>query len=305
MKRSIINFLPIVFLLLISCDDSILKPEIENTEGLNIQIGNSILFTEDDIEYYDHSAHYFYFKKPINDWITNFDYSKFWITNNLNVIYEGIFITTFSCSCVSDSFLVYEYPYLPGFVLHFGNLVDYEKTNSIYQEYRENKVFLDNLKELGLYYNGLECTLHSLEITGKNELTASYTISNNDPWNYYFLDPEKVPIDYYYNHYRYIKLRNTEAINYFWTEPYYDGMWHRSEEWDISWLTLIESGGSKTYTTKYKVFEKMDPLKPGLYRIHMKIPGLTYMFTSPEERLLENGRIWLGEIELVQLMEVE
>ncbi|MBN2807768.1 MAG: hypothetical protein JXR22_14015 [Prolixibacteraceae bacterium] len=48
-----------------------------------------------------------------------------------------------------------------------------------------------------------------------------------------------------------------------------------------------------------------DPLKTGQYWIRMIVPGLSHQLSKPEERFLKDGRIWLGQMELFQKIEIE
>lgn len=307
MKRSIIYYVAIlkVLFLLISCDDSILKPDVEPTHGLNIQIGNSILYTEDDIEYYDHSAHYFYFKKSFRYWLSDYKNSKFWITRDGNVIYEGTLSDNGACYVNNDSLLIYDTFNFPDFVLKLGNIWYHYAGDTSRIDDREDEEFLNELKELDIFYHGLECTVDSIKISDINEVIVSYSITNNDQWGYYFLDPYKITIDHISNLDRCLSFWDYENQKCFYSEPYYDSIWVNDGEWNLAWLTLIEPGGEKNYSTKYQLNSQTDTLSTGIYWIRMVVPGLTSQLDDPEERLLDNGRIWLGEMELFQKITIE
>lgn len=305
MKQRI--YTPIIFLMLVifSCNDSILQPEVEPEEGLNIQIGGRLLFTENDIESYDHAAHYFYFKKSFGDWMRDYRNAKFWITSNGEVIYEGLLSDNGSCCVNNDSLLINDTFNHPAFVLKLGNRYQQYASDTARSDGRENTILLNVLKERGLFYRGLECTIQSIKITGMNEVLVSYMITNNDPWAYYFLDPDKIPLDHVSNLNRSLSFRNFEEQTYHYAIPYYDSTWIHNNAWESDWLTLIEPGKGKTYATKYQLEGDSIPLKAGYYWIKMLVPGLSYQFSKPEERFLNDDRIWLGQMDLFQKFEVE
>ncbi|HPR31309.1 MAG TPA: hypothetical protein PLK12_04400 [Prolixibacteraceae bacterium] len=302
-----IKYFPVlfVFFLLLSCNDSILQPEVEPGDGLNIQIGSRILYSENDIDYYDHSAHYFYFKKSFGDWLRDYRNAKFWITRDGNVIFEGLLSDNGACCVNSDSLLIYDTFNLPSFVLKLGNRWQQYASDTVRADGRENASFLNELKERGLFYRGLECTVHSVRITGVNEVVVSYIITNSDPWGYYFLDPDKIPVDHISNLDRCLSFRDFEQQTVHYAIPYYDSTWIHNNGWENEWLTLIEPGMEQAYTTKYQLTGESDILKPGKYWMRMIVPGLSHQISKPEERFLENGRIWLGQMELFQKIEIE
>jgi hypothetical protein len=307
MKQTIVHTLCSfgVLLFLFSCNDSLLKPAVEPVEGLNIQIGSSILFTSQDIECYDHSSRYFYFKKPFGEWFRDYRYSKYWITSDGVVIDEGTFSDNGACYFTDDSLLIYDPFNFPAFVLKRGNIWYHNAMDTIVPNDTDQQVLLNELKELGIFCHGLECMVHEVKLSGVNEVVVSYSITNKDPWGYYFLDPDKIPIHHISNLDRHLSFNNFEKKTVHYAIPYYDSTWINHGPWDTEWLTLIEPGESQQYATRYQLKSESDPISTGNYWMRMIVPGLTIQLNKPEQRFLEHGRIWLGEMELIIKIELK
>ncbi|MCF8358835.1 MAG: hypothetical protein K9H26_08765 [Prolixibacteraceae bacterium] len=302
MKRSIIYFLTIVLFFIASCDDTILKPEVELKEGLNIQIGNSILFTEKDIDYYDHSSHYFYFNKPLKQSLSNYGNSKFWITNSSIVIYEGI-LKTSECGCLEgDSTLIYDNYEHADFVLKLGHYPCYNSSTNFANDYRESKAFINELSQLGFLHPGLECIVDSIQIIGDKRIKMYHKICNYDTWNYYFPDPERIPENSTYDHNRRLRLYEKNTQMYALYHSPEESTLLRVGKKDTSLLMLIKAGESISRVTEYSLSNN---ISPGNYKIYLKLPGLGQDISYPEERELAQGKIWLGEILMHQDIDIK
>lgn len=291
---------PLLFLLLQACNDSVLKPEVESKEGFAIQIGNEVLYTLNDIDYYDHASHLFYFKKPHN--LNDYGNSKYWILNNGTVIYEGNFISPGCCCMEGDSTLIFDPNSQADFVLRLGNFFCDIISYAAETDYRENEVFIDALNEFGILHPGLECKIDSIGITGNLEVTLYYKIINNDVWNYYLPDPNKIPINSEYRIDRTLRLSGLNTNNGAFYRSGYNGTYIPLGRKDTSMLVLIRSGEEIIRSTQYPI---SNSIIPGNYLMYLTIAGLGIGYHFPEERELENGRIWLGEIEVLKEVEIK
>jgi hypothetical protein len=302
MKPTIHLFIFISFLILLlqSCNDSVLKPKVESKEGFAIQIGDKILFTLKDIDYYDHSSHLFYFKSPLS--LYDYGNSKYWILNDGNIIYEGIFVSPKSCCINGDSTLIYDFNNQADFVLRLGRLFCDIVSKAASVDYRENESFIDALTDLDILHSGLECTIDSLRITGNKEVTLYYKICNNDSWNYYFPDPDKIPIDSDYRIDRTLRLTELNGKSGAYYRSMYNGTYLPFGKKDTSMLMLIKTGEAICRTTKYTISNN---IIAGNYLMYLTIPGLGVGYHYPKERELKDNRIWLGEIEVLREIEIK
>lgn len=287
-------------LLLQSCNDSVLKPEVESKEGFAIQIGKGLLYTLNDIDYYDHSSHLFYFKKPLS--LQDYGNSKYWILYNGTVIYEGTFTTPECCCLNGDSTLIYDPANQADFVLKLGNLFCGINSYSSKADYRENEIFIDALNDQDILHPGLECSVDSLRITGSKEVTLYYKICNNDCWNYYFPDPDKIPFDSDYRIDRTLRLTALNTIAGAYYRSTYNGTYLPFGKKDTSKLMLIKPCEAIIRSTEYPI---SNSIIPGNFLMYLTIPGLGVGYHYPEERELEGGRIWLGDIEVLREIEIK
>jgi hypothetical protein len=66
-------------------------------------------------------------------------------------------------------------------------------------------------------------------------------------------------------------------------------------------MSLIESGTTNTLKISYDDFES---LPTGTYRATFQFPGLSYQ-VEKEEIQQQNGRIWLGALQLTSEVRIE
>jgi hypothetical protein len=99
--------------LLFSCEENNLTPKFTPSEGINIIIGNQAIITSDMIEYYDNSTNLFYLYNQLPEEFNYYEKSKFWITDNKEIIFEGAL--RLDCPCGTDSTIKTE--------LHNGTLI--------------------------------------------------------------------------------------------------------------------------------------------------------------------------------------
>jgi hypothetical protein len=314
MKRYIKSktFLPILLLaaftgFLTSCDENDPMSDINLKKGLNIKIGNQYIFSSDDIDYYDNSSHFFYLKRtPDKENLNKLNNSKYWILSDGEVIYEGTFIGQDGDPCAGDSALEYI-----NFVLRLGSKYSSTTFSSAIPDPRLEKNFTDELKKQGKFRYGLECKIDSMIMNSSGVIRIYYNLKNQDDVNYYMLDPQKIPADNIYTLYWELMLipqepevynypDRTETIYTFNTHPaplYSDVMYKHG--WNKEWLTLIKNGETKNFTKDFYLLKDSIPTEE--FWTHIMIPGSGDEFAEPNEIQLNDGRIWLGTLELLNL----
>jgi hypothetical protein len=63
------------------------------------------------------------------------------------------------------------------------------------------------------------------------------------------------------------------------------------DSWDISWLSIIKPGETKTYTINYDAY---DVMPSGKYRAYFSFSGLPHV--EQKDLKQSNGKIWLGGV---------
>ncbi len=114
-------------------------------------------------------------------------------------------------------------------------------------------------------------------------------LRNEDPVNYYYWDPEKLGMECY--HYVTNGLRLLDEIGQSYKHHVQALSWAHA---DPDRMSLLESDSSVVLTITYEHF---DELRPGNYSAQFRFPG-PYKVESREDLDQENGRIWLGEIDM-------
>ena len=166
------------------------------------------------------------------------------------------------------------------------------------QDPRFNHKILQVLEEYEQLHSGLSCRISDITIQPDGKVTFEIVISNEDSFNYYILNPEKMGTGLY--HYFtnglifYNKdtgwLKHQEAVQS--PDPW--------DYWGINWLELIESNTERAYTITYNAF---DPIPAGTYEVFFQFPGLHNVDQFELHRI--NGRIWLGGIDTEYIITIE
>jgi hypothetical protein len=72
------------------------------------------------------------------------------------------------------------------------------------------------------------------------------------------------------------------------------------DSWESGWLDLLNRHTSKSYQVTYEIF---DQVPPGTYSIYFRFPGLTHV--EKGDRIFSGGRIWMGDLEVSNEIEIE
>lgn len=290
------TFLPsFAFLLILffGCDQ---EPDVNprKGEGISMKIHNKVVLTANDIDYYDLSTHFIYLKGTnsfLNDKLVR---DSFQIYANGEKIYSGVFHAWYMSSMPTGPAI-----FLPGsfyenyvqpitFFSHFDQngkkipLVDPRKDNRI----------LNVLKSWNQLHEGLTCEIRSVQFKSAGKVSMELELINNDSFNYYYLDPEKMGLGLF--HYF------TNGLS-FWSPTTQKSVQNQlqhikpepRDSWQMDWLSLIRSSEKKTIWIHYTNF---DPISAGKYILYFRFPGLSHV--EKGELVQRNGRIWLGELDL-------
>lgn len=285
---------------LFSCEESNLEPPFTPSEGINIIVGNRAIITSDMIDYYDHSTGLFVFNYDLSSELRHYDASKFWITDDKVVIFEGA--TRINCPCGVDSTVKTE---LEAGYYDFTMRLIRSQANSIYyfsdEDERDNALFINALKKQQKYREGLSVNIQEIKRIDYNHIQLSLKITNLDTLNYYIPDPLKMGADLHQKLSSGLGLTNrddykltSDSIKIFHQLTNKAGKTPSLEDgyWDRNWLSLIESKEDLFMTIDYKQF---DSVAPGNYCVSFHFSGLRVDIAN-EDLELENGCLWIGDI---------
>jgi hypothetical protein len=282
--------IPFIITLIVGCEKEDSAVTNGLTDGFCIQINDDHIINHYDIEYYDFSTHIVYLKsadKLLHQ--TGMDIS-FKVFAGFEEIYQGSTLPLYSCFIISGPTINQFYP---DFVIALVNNVIPDSTGMTPTDPREDERIIQALIKYNQFHPGLKCTIDTI-ITSPTGLILEISLINDDSFDYYILSPDNMGIRLF--HYFTSGLRISDDVNHesyrhhietLQPDPY--------DNWKKEWFYLIRSKGIKTFTLFYSQF---DVIPPGQYNARFRFPGLHYLVNDKEDLIGDNGRIWLGEIDV-------
>lgn len=223
---------------------------------------------------------------------------SFSVYANKEKVYTGILFPGWSSSVPFGPYIDFPFFY-PEYVIKvcYRSKEYYTPENST-PDPREDENIVDALQAYNQFHAGLSCSIDEIKFLPHGQLSFTFTITNNDSFNYFILSPDRMGIGLF--HYF------TNGL-IFWNETT-SWMHHKSsvispEPWDswiVDWMDLILSGESKSYNIFYEDF---DSIPSGQYHVYFDYPGLHHV--EIEDFNQSNGRIWLGGITVNSEVSVE
>lgn len=288
--------IPVVALLLLlfGCNQDDFVP---SGEGITMKIGGQTALTSDDIDYYDLSTHFIYLKGS-NTFLNDVQpRDSFQIFAAGEKIYSGVFHSMYMSSLplgpsIYTPVIFYEEYVIP---VTFSYYYDANGKQNPPVDPRNDPRILQALKLRGQLHEGLKCEIRSVQmIAGSSKVSVELELTNNDSFDYYHLDPEKMGMGLFHyftnglSMWSSIQMKRYENhVQHIQPQPW--------DSWDMSWLSLIRSGQKKTIWIHYTNF---DPAPKGQYKLHFSFPGLGHVEKS--QLVQQDARIWLGNLDLSQ-----
>ncbi len=303
MMKHLMAFCVVISLLLLSCThvsdldpDQFLLPEVELTDGFCLVSDGGVILNHHDIEYYAYSVHLVYFKDHVS-------FAEDIVESGFNAVYAGgekIYMV--------ERMNAYD-SYLPG-----GPMV---WNQSMYEDYvmqidllrprhpddpvdpRLDPRVEEALKKYSQFHAGLACEIVAVRSSEPGHVGLELELKNEDSFDYCFLDPDKMGPGLFHYYTNGLTLRDVSMESFtHQTEVIHPDPW---DSWDTAWLSVIESGETVSRTISYTDF---DPLPPGAYTALFRFPGLCHN-VQKEDLEQTGGRLWLGDLDLQQLLIVE
>ena len=307
--RILKNTLFLIIVLAVSCEKENINDKFD--DGFNIVLNDKTIISQNDFNYYDYSSHLLYFNddNPFAEYLK--DIGDFAVYANGVKIYEGMIIPE------SRDDFIYSGPILQpdsnydDYILPIISYPQMKSPGQIEQDSR-NDIRIENaLKEYNKFHSGLTCNISSIQFQSTTAI-LELTLSNNDSFNYYYINPDSMGINLYHNYTGTLFVGDPSysfedsGLGYGDSFPGYSGQvdiesppfWNY---WENRWLSLIKSGETKSIIISYDNFPE---IPKGSYYVYFRFPGLN-IHLSKEEINLENGKIWQGEIKLFKEITIE
>lgn len=274
-----------------------LDPSLLLTDGFCLVKDGHVVLNHYDIDYYDFGAHMIYLKNA-----EVFE-EKFKVMGPATVYADSTRIYDLSLVSLAAS-------YIPeGPVIWFPFWFPADDIVHIDQAWMNAPLFaplgdprydsrvVEALKKYGQFRHGLQCEIFSFWYNAEEGVILELELRNEDPLNYYYYDPDKLGMEHYHYVTNGLFLKNNDTGESY-THHTRGLSW---EDADPDRMSLLESDSSVILTIAYAEF---DVLPPGNYTAHFRFPG-PFAVENREDLDLENGRIWVGEIDLYSEVVIE
>lgn len=293
--KAFLPFIALTFLFMIGCE----RDELPfSGEGLSMTIGGKVVLTAKDIDYYDLSTHFIYLRGNNSFLGEKLFTDSFQIYANKEKIYTGVFFPIYLSSFPLGHFIetpvIFYENYL--FPIGFGQNID--RSGKVLTDLRSDPRIIQALNSHNQLHVGLQCEIRSVQFNPGNQVKLELELTNDDSFNYYHLDPEKMGMGLF--HY----FTNGPTL---WDQAQRKSLTHHtqhiqpepSDSWEMDWLSLIRSHEKKTIWITYNNF---DLVTTGQYKLFFRFPGLSHV--DKADLVQRNGRIWLGALDLTKDIQI-
>jgi len=294
MRRAIAPFILLLFLLA-GCEiekDPVyepLDPSLHLTDGFCLIKDSRVLLNHYDIDYYDFSAHLIYLKSPdvFEEKFKFMDAGTIYADSTR--IYDLSFVSHVASYIPQGPVIWYPSIFSPDYVVPIDQAWLTVLLGADEDDPREDPRIVEALEKYGQFRHGLQCEILSFGYNEVEGVILELELRNEDPLNYYYWDLEKLGMERYHYVTNGLFLQDESGQSYT----------HHTES--LSWagadpdrMSLLESDSSVVLTITYEHF---DEVPPGNYTAYFEFPG-PHKVESREDLDLEDGRIWLGDLDL-------
>ncbi len=266
-----------------------LDPSLHLTDGFCLVSNGHVVLNHYDIDYYDYSAHLIYLKSP-----DAFE-EKFKVMGPAAVyadstrIYDLSLVSQFASYIPQGPVIWFPYIFYPDYTVHIDRSWIDVPFFAPLGDPRDDPRIVEALKKYGQFRHGLQCEILSFWYNEGDGVILELELRNEDPVNYYYWDPEKLGMEHY--HYVTLGLRLIDDAGQSYKHHIQPLSWAGA---DPDRMSLLESDSSVILTITYAAF---DELPPGNYTAFFEFPGPSKV-ENREDLDLEDGRIWLGDLDL-------
>ena len=256
--------------------------------------GNLIILEQNEIDYYDGSSHLIYLKN-VSSLIKYISGALIDTYVDSTFIYHLVIFPMTTNSYARSGANIMSWPSLYPSNLVFIDYTDFQGET----DNRNDTRIIDVLENNNKYHVGLNCDIQSVQVTTDNKVNLDLTLSNNDSFDYYFMDPVKMGLKLFNNFTDGLILRDNQGSKYMQRIGSTPSVpWN---SWNMQWLTLIKIGDKIDISILYDLF---DTIPAGQYQASFQFPGLTYQVTKNDIQQ-SDGRIWLGKLNTTKNITIE
>ena len=280
--------------------DRLLRSSIKLTDGYCLVAGDQVVLNHYDIAYYDYGVHLIYLKSHMSSELMLEEAESLTVYAGGEEIYTVPTQPGYS-SYMPQGPIIWTFPtFFEDNIIAISLIRSYEAISGGAADSREDPRIVKALEKYGQYREGLQCEIVSIQFSSPDDLVLILELTNKDPENYYYLDPEKMGMGLYHYFTNGVILWDKEAEQTYthqvdYIEPF---PW---DSWDLEWMSLLESNSSVTLAIEYDHFELVPP---GTYLARFRFPGLGYQ-VERDQLAQRHGQIWLGELQLNKEVVVE
>lgn len=287
----------LILLIIISCEKDDNDLNIGNQTGFSLHINDSIVYNSNQIDFYDFSSHLIYLKNG-----NSFSYSNrgvFKVLVNNSEIYTGQMFPGYSSYLPMGPVIHCAPTFYGDYIIPIGFNQFIDSVGDSNEDPRNDSRIIETLKKNNQYREGLSCEILSVQKISSNNVKINLQLTNNDSDNLLYLDPDKMGLGlfhYYTNGLLLQDLSNKTFMHQLTiTQP---DPW---DTWENDWLSIITSNESKTISIIYDNFET---ITTGQFEAFFNFPGLGSQ-VDKEDLQQDNGRVWLGQLQMKKKIEFE
>lgn len=288
-KPEIVDSVYVGFNMYFLKDEKLNGSTVSYTDLKELELQNKPFVSQENIQYYDSSAHVIHLKKEVS--LPGMGVSVFGkpfvvVTDSIRH-YLGVIWPMYSSASYCGPIIDVTPRFYP------NDIVRISLGRTPGSDSRLNHTIIQTLKQYKVLHAGITCTINNVDIvdndmiSNKCKLNYTFTIKNNDEFDLYVFDPLKMgnPLFHYYNN----------GVYFIGNENVYQStsgsQAPQAGADKLNWLTKIDSKGSITRTVQKSGYPY---IPPGSYKCGFRFSGLNSIAKS--ERQLPDGRIWIGEV---------
>jgi hypothetical protein len=293
----ILFFLSVLFA---GCEKNEIDIDKKLTDGFCIVSNDEVVLNHNDIEYYDYSTHLIYLKnnKSFADDIEGI--GGFSVYADGDEIYSGQTQPGYSSFLPFGSVVINTHPSVyADYLIPISFLSVRDTLGNISPDPREDERIINALKKFDQFHAGLNCVIKSIHYSSSNNVKVELQLKNNDSFNYYYLDPDKMGIGLF--HYFTNGLFIGDLENYYeFSHKEQHIQPESNKSWKKEWMSVIHGNETKTITIVYNNFEEVPN---GQYNATFMFPGLRRV--DKKDVVQNDGQIWLGKLYMSKEMTIE
>ncbi|MEA3460291.1 MAG: hypothetical protein U9R49_00340 [Bacteroidota bacterium] len=271
--------------------DRLLRSSVELTDGYCLVHDDQVVLNHHDIEHYDYGTHLIYLKDHISTGELLEEAGNFTVYAGGEEIYTIGTQPGYSSYAPVGPFIWTHPTFYADNIIAIHYLYPYEVLEGNTADPREDPWIIEALEKYGQFYEGLQCEISSIWFSSPDHLALNLKLTNLDPVNYYYLDPEKMGMGLFHYFTNGLTLQHVET-----EQSYTNNVEHQEpnqwDSFDMEWMTLLEGNSSVNLTLRYNNFEQAPE---GSYQARFMFPGLQFQ-VEHDDLAQQHGQIWLGQL---------